>query len=48
MKLTGLTVSDYMTPNPLTVEPGDSLIHALETMRVRESAACRWRWPASW
>lgn len=35
MKLTGLTVSDYMTPNPLTVEPGDSLIHALETMRIR-------------
>ncbi len=35
MKLTGLTVSDYMTPNPLTVEPEDSLMHALETMRIR-------------
>ncbi len=36
MKLTGLTVSDYMTKNPVTVEPGDSLMHALETMRIRK------------
>lgn len=35
MKLTGLLVSDYMTPNPLTVEPEDTLLHALETMRLR-------------
>ncbi len=35
MKLTGLTVSDYMTSNPLTVAPEDSLMHALETMRIR-------------
>jgi acetoin utilization protein AcuB len=35
MKLTGLMVSDYMTPNPLTVGPEDSLMQALETMRMR-------------
>jgi len=35
MKLTGLLVSNYMTPNPLTVEPEDTLLHALETMRLR-------------
>jgi acetoin utilization protein AcuB len=35
MKLSGLTVSDYMTPNPLTVGPEDSLMQALETMRLR-------------
>ncbi|HVO12710.1 MAG TPA: CBS domain-containing protein [Vicinamibacteria bacterium] len=35
MKLTGMTVSDYMTSNPLTVAPADSLMHALETMRLR-------------
>ncbi|HXY42378.1 MAG TPA: CBS domain-containing protein [Vicinamibacteria bacterium] len=36
MKLTGLTVSDYMTANPLTVAPEDSLMQALETMRLRK------------
>ncbi len=36
MKLTGLTVSDYMTPNPLTVGPEDSLMDALATMRLRK------------
>jgi len=35
MKLTDLMVSDYMTPNPLTVGPEDSLMQALETMRMR-------------
>jgi acetoin utilization protein AcuB len=35
MKLTGLQVSDYMTPNPLTVEPEESLMRALEVMRLR-------------
>ena len=35
MKLSALTVSDYMTPNPLTVGPEDSLMQALETMRLR-------------
>jgi acetoin utilization protein AcuB len=35
MKLTDLMVSDYMTPNPLTVGPEDSLMQALETMRLR-------------
>jgi acetoin utilization protein AcuB len=36
MKLAGLTVSDYMTPNPLTVGPEDSLMDALGTMRIRK------------
>jgi acetoin utilization protein AcuB len=35
MKLTALQVSDYMTPNPLTVEPEESLLRALEVMRLR-------------
>ena len=30
-----LTVRDYMTPDPLTLEPEDSLMSALEVMRLR-------------
>jgi acetoin utilization protein AcuB len=29
------TVAQYMTPNPFTLEPEDSLMQALETMRLR-------------
>jgi acetoin utilization protein AcuB len=29
------TVAEFMTPNPFTLEPEDSLMHALETMRLR-------------
>jgi acetoin utilization protein AcuB len=32
----GLRVADYMTPDPLTVAPEDSLMQALETMRLRK------------
>jgi acetoin utilization protein AcuB len=32
---TSLTVRDYMTPDPLTMEPEDSLMSALEAMRLR-------------
>jgi acetoin utilization protein AcuB len=35
MKLSALLVSDYMTPNPIVVEPEDSLMHALELVRLR-------------
>ncbi len=28
-------VSDYMTPEPMTLSPEDNLMHALETMRLR-------------
>ena len=34
MKLARPTVSDYMTPNPMTVEPEDPLMRALETIRL--------------
>jgi acetoin utilization protein AcuB len=30
-----LTVRDYMTPDPLTLEPEDSLMSALQVMRLR-------------
>ena len=30
-----LTVRDYMTPDPVTLEPEDSLMSALEVMRLR-------------
>ena len=29
------TVAEFMTPNPYTLEPEDSLMQALETMRLR-------------
>jgi acetoin utilization protein AcuB len=29
------TVAEFMTPNPFTLEPEDSLMQALETMRLR-------------
>jgi len=35
MKLSALLVSDYMTPSPIVVEPEDSLMHALEIIRLR-------------
>ena len=35
MKLSALLVSDYMTPNPIVVEPEDSLMRALEIIRLR-------------
>jgi acetoin utilization protein AcuB len=35
MKLRALTVSDYMTPNPLTLAPEDPLMRAVELMRLR-------------
>jgi len=35
MKLSALLVSDYMTPNPIVVEPEDTLMHALELVRLR-------------
>ena len=34
MKLSALLVSDYMTPNPFVVEPEDSLMRALEIIRL--------------
>ena len=30
-----LTVAHYMTPDPITLEPEDSLMRAVETMRLR-------------
>jgi CBS domain-containing protein len=35
MKLSTLLVSDYMTPNPILVEPEDSLMRAVEIIRLR-------------
>jgi acetoin utilization protein AcuB len=35
MDLSTLMVSDYMTPDPVAVEPEDSLMRALETIRLR-------------
>ncbi|HXK11707.1 MAG TPA: CBS domain-containing protein [Vicinamibacteria bacterium] len=35
MRLSSLLVSDYMTANPIVVEPEDSLMQALETIRLR-------------
>jgi CBS domain-containing protein len=35
MELSALAVSDYMTPNPIVVEPEDSLMRALEIVRLR-------------
>jgi acetoin utilization protein AcuB len=35
MKLASLLVSDYMTPNPTTVEPEEPLMRALEIIRLR-------------
>jgi len=36
MARSGLCVSDYMTPDPMTVAPEDSLMEALEVMRLRK------------
>jgi acetoin utilization protein AcuB len=35
MDLSALLVSDYMTPNPLVVEPEEPLMRALELIRLR-------------
>ena len=35
MKLSALLVSDYMTPNPIVVEPEDPLMRAIESIRLR-------------
>ncbi len=35
MDLSALTVSDYMTPNPIVVEPEEPLMRALELIRLR-------------
>jgi CBS domain-containing protein len=35
MKMTELRVADYMTPDPITVAPDDSLMQALEVLRLR-------------
>jgi acetoin utilization protein AcuB len=35
MKLAGLLVSDYMTENPITIEPEEPLMRALEIIRLR-------------
>jgi acetoin utilization protein AcuB len=35
MKLHTLLVSDYMTPNPVVVEPEDPLMRAVEIIRLR-------------
>jgi acetoin utilization protein AcuB len=35
MDLAVLTVSDYMTPNPIVVEPEEPLMRALELIRLR-------------
>jgi acetoin utilization protein AcuB len=35
MKLASLMVSDYMTPNPITGEPEEPLMRALEIIRLR-------------
>ena len=40
MKLARLMVSDYMTPNPITVEPEEPLMRALvDVMREAKAAA---------
>jgi acetoin utilization protein AcuB len=36
MKLTELRVANYMTSTPITVEPEDSLMRALEVIRLRK------------
>ncbi len=36
MKLTELRVANYMTPNPITIEPEDTLMRALEVVRLRK------------
>jgi acetoin utilization protein AcuB len=35
MDLSALLVSDYMTPNPIVIEPEDPLMRALELIRLR-------------
>ena len=35
MDLSALLVSDYMTPNPIVVEPEDPLMRAIEIIRLR-------------
>ncbi len=35
MKLASLLVSDYMTANPITIEPEEPLMRALEIIRLR-------------
>jgi CBS domain-containing protein len=35
MKLARLMVSDYMTPSPITIEPEEPLMRALEIIRLR-------------
>ena len=35
MKLSALLVSDYMTPNPIVIEPEEPLMRALEIVRLR-------------
>ncbi len=35
MDLSALVVSDYMTPNPIVVEPEEPLMRALELIRLR-------------
>jgi acetoin utilization protein AcuB len=35
MDLSALMVSDYMTPNPIVVEPEEPLMRALEVIRLR-------------
>jgi acetoin utilization protein AcuB len=35
MDLSALVVSDYMTPNPIVVEPEEPLMRALELVRLR-------------
>jgi acetoin utilization protein AcuB len=35
MKLSTLVVSDYMTPNPIVIEPEEPLMRALEIVRLR-------------
>jgi CBS domain-containing protein len=35
VKLSSLLVSDYMTPHPIVVDPEDSLMHALDIIRLR-------------
>ena len=35
MKLASLLVSDYMTENPITIEPEEPLMRALEIIRLR-------------
>ena len=35
MKLSSLLVSDYMTPNPIVIEPEEPLMRALEILRLR-------------